>query len=154
MRDGDRYTFDGDPAATKFSRAARVTRDDVDRLEKAWEFRSGDVSDGGGATPKTVWTAKPLYVNDTLCLGTPLYRILEPDAALVLRQPRAARGAHPAVAEEPRRGLLGVRDAATRRRRGQARVHRHVGGRDRGGLDFPPGPRRRAGTNLSAMTSP
>ena len=81
MRDGDWYTFNGDLAATKFSRAANITPDNVGCLRRAWEYHSGDVSDGGGSTPKTVWSATPLYVNDTLYLGTPFYRILalEPD---------------------------------------------------------------------------
>ena len=81
MRDGDWHTFNGDLAATKFSRAASIRPDNVARLERAWEFHSGDVSDGGGSTPKTVWSATPLYANDTLYLGTPFYRILalEPD---------------------------------------------------------------------------
>ena len=74
-------SFNGDLAAKKFSPLDEVTPGNVHRLEKAWEHHSGDVSDGKGALPKTVWSATPLFVDDTLYLGTPLYRILalEPD---------------------------------------------------------------------------
>jgi len=44
-------------------------------------MHTGDVSDGSGQLPATVWSATPLFVNDTLYLSTPFYRIfaLEPD---------------------------------------------------------------------------
>ena len=70
--------------------------------ERAWTVRTGDVSTGSGANgtsgthmgrgsarienaPATVWSATPLFVNDTLYLGTPFYRIfaLEPDSGKV-----------------------------------------------------------------------
>lgn len=50
-------------------------------LERAWEVRTGDVSDGSGDLPETVWSATPIYANGTLYLGTPFYRILALDLA-------------------------------------------------------------------------
>ncbi len=47
----------------------------MDELEVAWELHTGDVSDGEGDLPSTVWSATPLFVNDTVYVGTPFYRI-------------------------------------------------------------------------------
>lgn len=78
-------TFNGDLAARKYAPAAQITPDNVDRLEVAWELNTGDVSDGSGDLPETVWSATPLFVNDTVYLGTPFYRILalEPDTGKI-----------------------------------------------------------------------
>ncbi len=74
-------TFNGDLAATKFSDAATLTPESIPALERAWEVRTGDVSDGSGDVPATVWSATPIYANETLYLGTPFYRILALDPA-------------------------------------------------------------------------
>jgi quinoprotein glucose dehydrogenase len=72
-------TFNGDLEAQKFSTASQLTPDNVKNLRKAWEYHTGDVSDGRGDKPMTVWSATPLFVNDTLYLGTPFYRIIALD---------------------------------------------------------------------------
>lgn len=74
-------TFKGDLAARKYSPAAQITAANVHRLAKVWEFHTGDVSDGSGDLPTTVWSATPIYANKTLYLGTPFYRILALDHA-------------------------------------------------------------------------
>ena len=78
-------TFNGDLEAQKFSPAKLITPDNVGGLKKVWEAHTGDVSNGDGGKPATVWSATPLFVNDTLYLGTPFYRILalEPDTGKV-----------------------------------------------------------------------
>lgn len=54
-------------------------------LKKAWELHTGDMSDGSGKLPETVWSATPIFANNTLYLGTPFYRIfaIEPDTGKV-----------------------------------------------------------------------
>ena len=69
-------TFNGDLKAQKYSPADQITPENVDQLEKVWEYHTGDVSDGSGDIPTTVWSATPLFVNDTLYIGTPFYRII------------------------------------------------------------------------------
>ncbi|MAU97409.1 MAG: pyrroloquinoline quinone-dependent dehydrogenase [Fulvimarina sp.] len=69
-------TFNGDLRAQKYSPADQITPENVDQLEKVWEYHTGDVSDGSGDIPTTVWSATPLFVNDTLYIGTPFYRII------------------------------------------------------------------------------
>lgn len=78
-------TFNGNLAAQKFAPAEAITPQNAGKLEKAWELHTGDVSDGSGDLPKTVWSATPLFVNDTVYLGTPFYRILalEPDTGAI-----------------------------------------------------------------------
>lgn len=79
------YTFNGDLKAQKYSVADQITPENVQNLEKAWEVHTGDVSDGSGDKPMSVWSATPLFVNDTLYLGTPFYRIvaLAPDTGKI-----------------------------------------------------------------------
>ena len=74
-------TFNGDLMAQKYSVADQITPQNVGNLQKVWEYHTGDVSDGSGDVPMSVWSATPLFVNDTLYIGTPFYRIiaLEPD---------------------------------------------------------------------------
>lgn len=73
--------FHGDLASTKFSNVQGFTPENVADLERAWEYRTGDVSDGSGEVPETVWSATPVYANGTLYLGTPFYRIIALDPA-------------------------------------------------------------------------
>jgi len=73
--------FHGDLASTKFSKVQSFTPANVGSLERAWEFRTGDVADGSGELPETVWSATPVYANGTLYLGTPFYRIVALDPA-------------------------------------------------------------------------
>ncbi|RLQ89606.1 pyrroloquinoline quinone-dependent dehydrogenase [Notoacmeibacter ruber] len=77
----DWTTFNGDLAAQKYSPADQITPENVDQLEKVWEIHTGDVSGGSGDLPATVWSATPIYANDTIYLGTPFYRILALDPA-------------------------------------------------------------------------
>ena len=80
-------TFNGDLRAQKFSPLTQITPENVGQLRPAWSIHTGDVSDGvsrptrmhgpaGQVPPPTVWSATPLFVNDTLYVGTPFYRIL------------------------------------------------------------------------------
>ena len=76
-------TFNGELNAQKYSPAAQITPDNVGSLTKAWEVHTGDVSTGNdkNGPPASDWSATPLFVNDTIYVSTPFYRILalEPD---------------------------------------------------------------------------
>ncbi|MFS4437390.1 pyrroloquinoline quinone-dependent dehydrogenase [Paracoccaceae bacterium GXU_MW_L88] len=80
-QDTDWTEFHGNLAAQKYSPLEQITKDNVGDLEKVWELHTGDVSDGSGDLPATVWSATPIYANHTLYLGTPFYRILALDPA-------------------------------------------------------------------------
>ena len=79
------YTFNGDLMDQKFSDAAQITPQNVAELQKAWEVHTGDVSTGDGKVPVSDWSATPLFVNDTVYVATPFYRIfaLAPDTGKV-----------------------------------------------------------------------
>jgi quinoprotein glucose dehydrogenase len=89
--------FNGDLGAQKYSPLMQITPENVKNLKVAWRARTGDKSDGSGGTAATVWSATPLFVNDTLYLGTPFYRIfaLAPDTGKTkwVFDPKAGRAA-------------------------------------------------------------
>ena len=78
-------TFNGDLRAQKYSTATQITPENVATLKKAWEVHTGDVSDGSGDKPASDWSATPLFVNNTVYVSTPFYRIfaIEPDTGKV-----------------------------------------------------------------------
>ena len=79
------YTFNGNLENQKYSQADQITPQNVGKLEKVWEVHTGDVSDGSGKIPLTDWSATPLFVNDTVYVSTPFYRIfaIEPDTGKI-----------------------------------------------------------------------
>lgn len=103
-------SFHGQLNAQKYSPLTQITADNVGKLTKVWEFHTGDVSDGKGDTPATVWSATPIFANDTLYIGTPFDRLIALDRGRVKRSGTmtqiVAQGADPAGAEKPRRFLL------------------------------------------------
>ncbi|EOD5219206.1 TPA: pyrroloquinoline quinone-dependent dehydrogenase [Enterobacter hormaechei subsp. xiangfangensis] len=72
-------SFHGQLNAQKYSPLTQITADNVGKLTKVWEFHTGDVSDGKGDTPATVWSATPIFANDTLYIGTPFDRLIALD---------------------------------------------------------------------------
>ncbi|MDQ8726691.1 pyrroloquinoline quinone-dependent dehydrogenase [Bradyrhizobium sp. LHD-71] len=94
--------FNGDLRAQKYSPLGQITPENVKNLTAVWRVHTGDKYSGIGTPPRTgahmrgtppgadklpptVWSATPLFVNDTLYLGTPFYRIfaLEPDTGKI-----------------------------------------------------------------------
>ncbi|ARS54434.1 pyrroloquinoline quinone-dependent dehydrogenase [Kushneria konosiri] len=72
-------SFHGQLNAQKYSPLDQINVDNVGQLEKVWEVHTGDVSDGSGDIPGTVWSATPVFANDTLYIGTPFYRLIAYD---------------------------------------------------------------------------
>lgn len=81
----DWTSFHGGEMGQKFSRSVQITPENVGQLEKVWELHTGDVSNGKGDIPGTVWSATPIVANDTAYIGTPFYRVIavEPDTGKV-----------------------------------------------------------------------
>lgn len=81
----DWTSFHGNEMGQKFSRSVQITPENVGQLEKVWELHTGDVSDGKGDIPGSVWSATPIVANDTVYIGTPFYRVIavEPDTGKV-----------------------------------------------------------------------
>lgn len=74
-------TFNGQLNAQKYSPLDQIDASNVGRLTKVWDYHTGDMSDGSGDKPPSVWSATPIFANDTLYLGTPFYRIVALDPA-------------------------------------------------------------------------
>jgi quinoprotein glucose dehydrogenase len=74
--------FGGNQQAQKYSTATQITPGNVKNLKQAWELHTGDV---GSGEHETTWGATPLFVNNTVYVGTPMYRIfaVEPDTGKV-----------------------------------------------------------------------
>lgn len=72
-------SFHGQLNAQKYSPLKQITAENVSQLKKVWEFHTGDVSDGKGDTPATVWSATPIFANETLYIGTPFDRLIALD---------------------------------------------------------------------------
>lgn len=73
--------FHGQLNAQKYAPLDEITPGNVGDLEKVWDIHTGDLSDGSGSLTATVWSATPIFANDTLYIGTPFYRILALDPA-------------------------------------------------------------------------
>ncbi|WLS79051.1 pyrroloquinoline quinone-dependent dehydrogenase [Erwinia pyri] len=72
-------SFHGQLNAQKYSPLKQITTDNVSKLKKIWEFHTGDVSDGKGDIPATVWSATPVFANETIYIGTPFDRLIALD---------------------------------------------------------------------------
>ncbi len=73
-------TWGGDAGGTRHSPLTQITRENVGRLELAWRFHTGDVSDGSLTRGKSVFEATPILAGDTLYLCSPFNRVFALDA--------------------------------------------------------------------------
>jgi len=78
---GQWNTFHGQLSAQKYSSLSQITPQNVQNMEKVWEYYTGDMSPWTATMASTVWSATPIYANETLYLGTPFYRIIALDPA-------------------------------------------------------------------------
>jgi len=73
--------YGGDPGAMRYSPLDQITRDNVDQLKVAWEFDTGDSSDGEGEYPyRSAFEATPLVVDGALYIVSPFHRLFALDA--------------------------------------------------------------------------
>src|SRR5690606_16982397 len=69
----------GDPGGLRWSPLDQITRDNVGRLEVAWTYRHGDVSDGTGAFTRSSFNATPVVREDGLWFCTGFNRVIALD---------------------------------------------------------------------------
>src|SRR5258708_26638410 len=70
----------GDPGGTRFSPHARITRANVGHLEKAWEFRTGDLETlAPQVMARTKCQATALFVESSLIFCSPFNEFIELD---------------------------------------------------------------------------
>jgi quinoprotein glucose dehydrogenase len=70
----------GDRGGTRFSGLQQITPDNLSRLVRAWQFRTGDLARRGAKTMAfTKFEATPLFVEDSLILCTPFNEVIALD---------------------------------------------------------------------------
>ncbi len=72
-------TYGGDAGGMRYSPLTQINRDNVSRLEVAWVFHTGDISDGRGATKRSGFETTPLLVDGALYITTPFNRVIALD---------------------------------------------------------------------------
>ena len=80
--------YGGGPGGGHYTAATQITKDNVNRLAKAWTHRSGDfrggtqsITEGGRGAPSSSFMVTPIMVNDTLYYCTPFNRVFALDPA-------------------------------------------------------------------------
>ncbi len=69
VAEDQKWSFDGNDMAQKYSAATQITPQNVGRLQRAWSMNTGDLSKG-----HTAWSATPVFANNTLYVSTPFSR--------------------------------------------------------------------------------
>lgn len=86
-----------DDGGQRFSRAGQITPANVDRLERAWATRTGDLGQGFASAGKLTFQATPVLAERTLYLVTGFNRVLALDATSGAVRWRADAGLDPAM---------------------------------------------------------
>ena len=73
--------YGGDLAGRKYSALDQINRDNVGRLQVAWTYHTGDVSDGSQYPVRSAFECTPLAVDGVLYLTTPFGRAIALEAA-------------------------------------------------------------------------
>ena len=73
--------YGGDAGGSRYSSAAHITRENVQSLEKAWEYRTGDAKRPEKQRLRSASEGTPILVEDSLILCTPFNEIIALDPA-------------------------------------------------------------------------
>src|SRR5215472_9011801 len=71
--------YGGDAGGSRYSPLAQIDRTNVARLEVAWEYHTGDVSDGSDGRRKSAFETTPIVVDGTMYFTTPFNRVIALD---------------------------------------------------------------------------
>src|SRR5215831_8365924 len=71
--------YGGDAGGTRYSPLAQIDRTNVARLAVAWEYRTGDVSDGSDGRRKSAFETTPIVAYGTMYFTTPFNRVIALD---------------------------------------------------------------------------
>jgi quinoprotein glucose dehydrogenase len=72
--------YGGDAGGNRYSPLTQIDRRNVARLEVAWEYHTGDVSDGKDGRPWSAFEATPIVADGLMYLSTPFSRVVALDA--------------------------------------------------------------------------
>src|SRR5262252_9168341 len=71
--------YGGDAGGSRYSPLTQITKDNVTALRVAWEYHTGEVSDGSGGRRPSAFEATPIVANGTLYVTTPFNRVVALD---------------------------------------------------------------------------
>lgn len=71
--------YGGDAGGRRYSPLAQIDRSNVAQLKVAWEYHTGDVSDGSDGRPKSAFETTPVVANGTMYFTTPFNRVIALD---------------------------------------------------------------------------
>jgi quinoprotein glucose dehydrogenase len=71
--------YGGDAGGSRYSRLTQIDKSNVAQLKVAWEYHTGDVSDGSGGRRKSAFEATPVVVDGTMYVSTPFSRVVALD---------------------------------------------------------------------------
>ena len=69
----------GDAGGSRYSPLKQITKENVSRLEVAWEHDTGDFSDGTNLRRFSAFEATPLVIDGVMYVSTPFHRLLALD---------------------------------------------------------------------------
>ena len=73
----DWESYGGTAQAERYSPLTQITPENIEHLEVAWEYHTGDVSNGKGeVASQTAFEATPILVDETLYVPTPFNRVI------------------------------------------------------------------------------
>jgi quinoprotein glucose dehydrogenase len=71
--------YGGDAGGSRYSPLTQINRGNVSQLQVAWEYHTGDVSDGSGGRASSEFETTPIVANGTMYLTTPFNRVIALD---------------------------------------------------------------------------
>jgi quinoprotein glucose dehydrogenase len=71
--------YGNDPGGMRYSPLTQINRDTVSKLQVAWVFHTGDISDGSNGHKRSGFETTPILVDGTLYLTTPFNRVIALD---------------------------------------------------------------------------
>jgi len=73
--------YGGDPGGSRYSQARQINRDNVERLQTAWTYRTGELGAGFASADSLTFEATPILVGDSLYLSTATNIVIAIDPA-------------------------------------------------------------------------
>ena len=71
--------YGNDPGGMRYSPLVQINKQNVTKLQVAWTFHTGDISDGKGERRRSGFESTPILVDGTLYVTTPFNRIIALD---------------------------------------------------------------------------
>ena len=75
--------YGGDPGGNRYADVRQINRDNVEHLEVAWTYRTGELGAGFARAGKLAFESTPILANGSLYLSTPtnIVMALDPESA-------------------------------------------------------------------------